>query len=342
MLIDWVTCRVPLLDLSEPVRDALRVFGDRIVRYCPKSGEVRYETSAWESIRSDSHQITIRVGSDLWVQGSPCRVLADGCSVFGTGPAADLDLRGCVSAITRFVAVKFGLILPPASAWTVTRVDVTGNLQLDSLADVRAALAILRNCEGGRYRVSQQAGDTVYWSNKSKLRSGKAYAKGPHLTYLMRLADYTGKRYTPDDIAAANRLLRLELALRREFWSRNNWLDATPEFLKTQWEDYFKRMIGDADMAKTDLKTSVIDAALALGKTENMGKAAYACWCVIKSNGWEQARDMHSKTTWYRHLQILRAAGLGDSDISTGQVVQLRRKVMEAQLVTCWRDLHAA
>lgn len=342
MLIDWVTCRVPLLDLSAPVRDALRLLGDRVLCYCPKSGEVRYESSKWDSVRSDSHQIAVRVGSDLWIQGSPARVVGAGDAVFGAGVSASLDLVGCVAAMVRFVAIKFGVVLPPANHWIVSRVDVTGNLLLPSLADVRTALTILRGCEGGRYRVSQQAGDTVYWSHTSKMRSGKAYAKGPHLTYMTRKPDYSGYPYTSFDIESANRLLRLELSLRREFWARNDWQQANPDFLRAQWRDYFDRMIGAADMTTADLRERVIDTALHTGRTENQGKAAYACWCVIQSQGWEAARDMYSKTTWYRHLQILRRAGLGDSDIAAGNVVPLRRRVLDAQLVTCWSDLHAA
>lgn len=343
MLIDWVTCRVPLNDLSGPVRESFRLLGDRILCYCPKSGEVRYESSRWDSVRSDSHQISVRVGTDLWIQGSPARVIGSGDAVFGSGASSALDLLGCVSAMVRFVAVKFSVVLPAASKWIVSRVDVTGNLLFSSLADVRSALSILRGCEGGRYRVSQQAGDTVYWSHASKMRSGKAYAKGPHLSYMTRRSGYSGYPYDKRDIDSANRLLRLELSLRREFWARNDWRNASPDFLLSQWRTYFDRMIGDADMTTSDLKERVISAALTFKDgTEAKGKAAYACWCVIQSQGWESARDMHSKTTWYRHLRILRRAGLGDSDLSSGKVVHLRGRVLDVQIVTSWKSLHAA
>lgn len=339
MLIDWVTARVPLEGLSEQVRQAVSLIGDRIIRFNPATGEQRWETSAWDSIRSDTHQVVVRVGSDLWMQGSPARVCGDGDAVFGSGPSAALDLLGCVDAMRRFLAGQLGVVLPPADRWIVTRVDITGNLLFADLRTVRDALRLLRDVEGGRYRVSAQAGDTVYWSARSKLRAGKAYAKGPHLRHLMRQRGYDGRQYTPQEIAAADRLLRLELRLGREFWSRNRWQDFTAEQLRLQWSEYFRRMAGDT--AVTDDR-DLMQRVIASAPSEGQGKAAYGCWCLIQREGWERAREMYSRSTWYRHLRILRAAGLRDGDISSGRVIPMRLRVIDAALVTSWEQLLAA
>lgn len=339
MLIDWVTARVPLDGLSEQVRQAVALIGDRIIRFNPATGEQRWETSAWDSIRSDTHQVVVRVGSDLWMQGSPARVCGDGDAVFGSGPSAALDLVGCVDVMRRFLSCQLGVALPPADRWRVTRVDVTGNLLLPDLCTVRDALRLLRDIEGGRYRVSAQAGDTVYWSVRSKLRSGKAYAKGPHLRYLMRQRSYDGRQYTPQEIAAADRLLRLELRLGREFWARNRWQDFTAEQLRQQWLDYFGRMAGETAVTDDrDLMRRVIAAA----PTEGQGKAAYGCWLLIQREGWERAREAYARRTWYRHIKILRAAGLRDGDISSGRVIPMRLRLIDAALVTSWEQLLAA
>ncbi|SFQ86382.1 phage/plasmid replication protein, gene II/X family [Halopseudomonas formosensis] len=377
MLIDWVTCRVPIQFLTDQAREKALTLGDRIQRYCPLTGDVRYESIAWDSIASDSHQINIRAsGHDFWIMGSPARVMGDGCSVFGTGASSRLDLAGCIDAMRLFAMQGTGIELPAdLSLWTVSRVDVTENLLLGSLSEVRDALRILRDCEGGRYRVSQQAGDTVYWSQKSKLRKGKAYAKGPHLSYQMSRTGYTGRQYTRDEIDQANRLLRLELTLGREFWNRNDWKACTAETLRMQWHDYFDRMIGGAEVTTdNDLKQRIFAAAevstqrefdnamtnwrerrvkaLAAGKpipdkprarnAQNAARAAYGAWLLIQAEGWERARESFTKTVWYRHLSILRAAGLGDADISAGKVVPFRRKVMEARAVCSWHELKIA
>ncbi len=329
---------------------------DRVMRYSPSTGEVQWETMAWDSIRSDSHQLAFRVGSDaLHIQGSPGRCIGSGDTVFGEGAAAALDLVGCVQRMAQFISAQIGHPLPmELSAWEVTRIDVTANLLLDSLEDVRVALSILRNCEGGRYRVSQQAGDTVYWSHRSRIRSGKAYAKGPHIVYQMKQKTYTGRRYSAEEIRLINRLLRLELRLGAQFMRERapKWHTIAPEWLRNQWRDYFERMIGGAEMkTETDVREKIWEAAeimrvkmnrsrkRLIQSCEGIAKAAYGCWLMIQSQGWEKAREAYSKTTWYRHLQVLRLAGLGDADISAGKVVQIRRKVIEARMVNSFEEL---
>jgi II/X family phage/plasmid replication protein len=339
MLIDWVSFRFPLVNFSRDQVNHLRSISDRIVRFCPKTGEVKYETCAWDSIRSDSHQVSFQVGStDLRVQGSPARVFGDGDAVFGSGYSAELDIGGCVLAMAKYASKALNIVLPlDLSNYAVTRIDVTNNLLLDSLAEVRDALSILRDCQGGRYRVSQQAGDTVYWSHRSALRSGKAYAKGPHLNYLTRkLREYTGRIYAVEDIKLAGRLLRLELKLGHEFFRRNDWQLMTSDELKRQWSDYFMRMIGTSEITRDDdVKNRIFESA----PTEGAARAAYGCWSIIGKEGWERAREMYTKRTWYRHLKIIRNAGLGDADISTGKVAPM--KIIQAREISSWEELRA-
>ncbi|HAM76554.1 MAG TPA: hypothetical protein DCQ09_13185 [Alcanivorax sp.] len=156
---------------------------------------------------------------------------------------------------------------------------------------------------------------------------------------MMKKPDYTGCDYTAQEIADANRLLRLELKLGRAWFERHDWLTLKPEELKAEWSSYFERMIGDADMTGEDeLKERVFQVA----KTEGQAKAALGLWALIQSRGWEAARELQSRPTWYRNLKILRAAGLGDADLAKGQVVPIRKRIIEAQAVTSWAQLHAA
>ena len=294
MLLDWVTARAPLTLFGDSDLARLMTLGDRIQRLDAATGAVVWETQAWDSIRSDSHHLSYRVGGDaLWMQGSPARVIGDGDAVFGAGPARALDLGGCVARMGEVLGHALDMVLPDPLRWVVSRVDVTGNLLLPSLADVRQALMILRNCEGGRYRVSQQAGDTVYWSHRSKLKSGKAYAKGPHLGHLMRQNDYDGRPYNADEIEQASLLLRLELSLRAQWWRERSgrpWHEITPEQLKTGWRTYFERMMGDVEVTEMNIEQRV----QAVAPTQGQAKAAIGCWALIKAYGWEKAREMSS------------------------------------------------
>ena len=87
-----------------------------------------------------------------------------------------------------------------------------------------------------------------------------------------------------------------------------------------------------------DAYNAIQDAA----ETEGRARAAYALWLLIQSEGWERARSFTNRSTWYRNLKILRAAGFGDADISAGEVVPLRRRIIEARTVTSWQELLAA
>ena len=269
--------------------------------------------------------------------------MGDGDAVFGSGASAALDLRGCLERMIQFVNAALPIKLPALMPlWKVTRIDVTQNLLLGSLTEVKDALSILRNCEGGRYRVSQQAGDTVYWSHRSSLRSGKAYAKGPHLAYCNK--EEKGRPYRPEYVTAADRLLRLELSLKNEYFRRvdqddRDWYGLTPEDLRAEWERYFLRMIGDTEMTNDN---AVYKRLHEVAETEGRARAAYACWLLIQKEGWERAKAFHATSTWTRHMRVLRDAGLSDADISAGQVVPLRRRILEATPVNTWDDLFQA
>lgn len=364
MLIDWVTASLDMEKCSEDLRENLMLLGDRVLRYCPRTGVIKWESCAWDSIRSDSHQLAFRVsGSAIHIQGSPARVCGSGDAVFGEGAARALDLPACLSRMVAFISGMIGHNLPAAvELWKVSRVDVTANLLLDDLASVRVALRILRECEGGRYRVSQQAGDTVYWSHRSRLRSAKAYAKGPHIRYQIAQTGYTGRAYTSQELSLLDRLLRLELKLGAQ-WLRERagkaWHKLTPDDLRGLWHEYFEKMIGDASMTEESLYEKICEAAelirleknitskVELKSSEGMAKTAYAFYLLIQKEGWQRVRELHSKKgkpsqTYYRNLNVLHRAGLGDADISAGTVVVLRRKIIECQIIESWDDLRKA
>lgn len=347
MLVDFITARLQQIEFPDADWEELRLLHDRVQRICPRTNEVKWETTAWDSVRSDSHSLAFRVGRDaLWLQGSPARVCGSGDAVFGEGPAAALDLKGCLSQMIKFLSGHLPVPIPDIlENWIFTRVDITQNIMLDSQSEVHQALGYLRACEGGRYKVTAKSGDTVYWSNSSKLRKGKAYAKGPHIQYMLKQKDYTGRPYTDIEQKLANKLLRLEETIGCQYFERKareygiKWHQLTPDMLIAEWQSYFNRMIGTAEMTKdTDIRTLLEQSA----PTPGQGRAAHGCWLLIQHEGWHKARQSYSERTWYRHMRIFHAAGLGDMDISSGNVVPLRLKILEARQVNTWSELIAA
>lgn len=338
-MLDWLTLRLERADCPDwGGWRRLATWGDRILRYCPSTGVVSWDISAWDSIRSDSHQLAIRAdGVTLHVQGSPARVMGTGDTVFGDGERG-CDVWECAVAMLRFVSrlIHYGP-LPSPRCWKLTRVDVAQVYYLETLANVRCALSELRNVEGGRYRVSQQAGDTVYWSHLSMYRSGKAYAKGPHLHYLLSKSTYTGCQYSDDDLAYAQSLLRLELKLGRGWFRRQRpWYLLQPLDFQREHDQYFTRMVGVEKVEVTDV--SFVERLIAVSPTPGQGKAAARTWSVIQTLGWQAARDSMPPRTWYHHLKLLKKAGLGDADISAGRVINLRRPLI-LRPVSSWEEL---
>lgn len=335
-MIDWLTLRIGLADLSPATRLVLSNLGDRIQRFDPATGEVRYTTQAWASVRSDSGQIACRVGSDFWIQGSPARCVGDFDTVFSSGSSAAHDVSGCALAMIAHVSAALSVDLPvDLRLWLCSRVDVTRNLLFSDLVSVRSALSYLRGVSGGRYRVSSVAGDSVYWGGASRLRKAKAYAKGPHLAYLLSCPSYSGRAYSGCDLSFADRLLRLELTLGREWFRRRDaWYTLGSSVFLVEWDSYFSRMLSGVDMPASD--DSLMSRLLSVASSVGRARAAYCTFSLIRSMGWERAYSTVPRSSWYRHIALLRLAGLSDGALSSGSLTVLRVPVLAAQVCESW------
>lgn len=350
MAIDWITLKISMDDLMYPMtrldREGLLALSDRVMRFNPLTGETVYETAAWDSIRSDTHGLSYRVsGAEIQMQGSPSRCWRNGCNVFGS-----ISMLQSARLMVSFFRRATGLWLPDpmhAPYW-VSRVDVAVNYDCGTASNVRTALNYLRSCEGGRYRVDQRSGDSVYWSVRSRRRSGKAYAKGPHIRHQLKKSQ-TNALYSEHELDLLDRLVRLELKLASQFWSDfykegGNWRYLDWQWLEAAHDSFFGRMIGNDNIGvdmNQELIDKICDAAEGLGHKRGQGDRAHATYRMIQAMGWEHAREVIAKATWYRHLAILRAAGFGDLDIAKGTVSPLRRTIRLAP-VHSWADLAAA
>jgi II/X family phage/plasmid replication protein len=331
-VIDWLTLKVDAMDLGEEVVRRLRELSGRVVKL-DAQGAIQWESVARENIRSDSHQVTVCMGGELTICGSPARVMGTS-NVFGSG-----DIRECARAMLGFVARQVGVVFPPLERWRATRVDVTHNYDLGSLANVRQALLMLRHAEGGRYQL-RTAAESVYWSVRSAVRSGKAYAKGPHLAYQRKQGACD---CSDEEIAIANRFLRLELSLRSQYWrehAKKRWLEHSEGDLDELHASYFGALVGNVEVTEmSDVKARCIEAAIERGLSEGQGKAAFGYWCLIRAEGFERARELTSKSTHYRHVSVLRAAGFSWADFQAGRVVPLRRTpLVLARPVRSWEE----
>ena len=333
MLIDWMTLSTDASLLDPRTVEKITGEQDKIMRISPE-GEVKWVMPCRANIRSDSHQITVRIGSYLDIQGSPARTKGTQDNVFGEATPVNAFLD-----MVQFLSNTLEVSLPcDPTCWRLTRMDVTGNFDLGSLPNVRQALNYLRHVEGGRYQVKTEA-ETVYWAKSSRLRGGKAYAKGPHMRYLVEKGQVD---LTPDQLFLVDRLLRLEMRLGNQFWrerAAQRWYQWSSGQLYEQFTAYFGQFIGKVEVVEMD---KLLDELVKIAPTEGLAKAAYRTWLLIQSHGMERARELMTKRTWYRHKRLLQDCGVSWADFHHRALVPFRRKtIVLSDPVRSWEDLIA-
>lgn len=338
-MIDWLTLS---LDIPEYLWDrANRYIANNwaVQKINQATGEVAWSAPCRESIRSDSHQIVVQVtGSRITISGSPARSMGQTNNVFGSS-----DLIECAKAHVRVARQHLPFPIPSAKVWRVQRVDVTHNYDFGSPAEVRQALGYLRQYDGGRYRLDTRRGDTVYWSPTSSLRKGKAYHKGPHLRHQIQKDQ---AKATDQEIALADRLLRLELTLGAEWWGRLRREGKRPwdVDLEQAYKDYWEGLIGKVEVVDMNELELIKQVKLKKGQiTEGQALQAYRTWCLVKSIGHRETSESMARATWYLHKKILFAAGLSWGDLAAGQIIPFRRRsLVIGQPVQSWDELRRA
>lgn len=332
-MLDWLTLRLPAESISPELRGELEALSRGQIMAFNREGEVLWSAPMRESVRSDSHQVTVQLGHGLEISGSPARVLYDS-NVFGKG-----DPTSCASDMIGFVERLTGAALPGCRHWRCTRWDVTLNYNLGSSAEVRQGLSYLRLSEGGHFQV-RTASETVYWGAGSRLRSGKAYHKGPHvLRQLKRREAFI----SDDDAALCDRLLRLELSHRAQWFrerARKAWYEFCEDELEALHAEYFGQVIGKIEVAEMD---NLRERFEAVAPTPGQGLSAFRSWSLVRAVGLREAQASMTRSTWYRHKRVMFDAGLTWADLHQGNVVPFRRRVIElGQPVRSWEELRRA
>lgn len=341
-MIDWLTLRVPLdADFSEVVKQRLEQYMG-VLTNTDRDGVVmwRKPTLDVDALRSDTPGLCWQIVGDgvqyyLAIGASPAS-LQYGINVFGTD-----DIKEAARILISTCQKALDCILPSLERWQCRRIDITFNYQLQSLQQVRQALREFRKGDGTRQKASVPKGDTVVWGQGSDLISGKAYAKGPQLRYLQKRRK-DGFEVSETQLEQADSLLRLELSLRSRWFRRmtGNWYDFTAEQLTKLHTDYFGKFIGKIEV--TDMGT-LLQELEKVAPTKGRALAAHRTWALIKSIGYDTTREAMPKSTWQLHVAYLRAAGISQADLMTGNVIPFRRDIISlGQAVSSWEELRRA
>lgn len=340
-MIDWLTLIIDCSLLNEEVRKKCFDNVDKVLRISP-AGELRWEVAVRESIRSDSHQVTVKFGSTLQICGSPARVVNVN-NVFGS-----IDIKQCALDMIRFAAAHYQIFLPMnLRLWRCSKIDVTQNFDMGSLTQVQSAIDQLKLIKVGRQRTSTEDTSVTYGAGSS-LHMGKVYAKGPHSRKLARKSTAV---FTEEQLEKADRLLRLEYSMRRHQIRRikenagKDWFDFTPEFLLELHRQYFRQFISEIEVVDMD---NVLDLLLSnVGEgdhaipTEGQARSAYNCYTTCRLIGYHEAKKSFTGRSWYRHLKNLRSVGLVAADLQPINVVPLRRRqIVLGEPVSSWDQIN--
>ena len=344
-LIDWLTLRLPLDDITDKALQ-LKVRSCLNTLHCvDNDGSMVWSKQVLDvdALRSDSSGLFWQLQSDgkrqyLVIGGSPASVQF-GVNVFG-----ELDIQYCANVLIAEARRELSAVLPSFDRWQCRRVDITGNYALPDAQSVKQALRQLSISEGGRRKASNdnRGGDSVYWNPSSDLTKGKAYHKGPQLRRLVKL----GKLDLDEEfLALADRLLRFEHTRGARWFRRLQeqgtcWYDLTCQQLICFFMEFFGRLVDGVEVKDMERHELVKKIKEVNDCTEAQAEAAFATYRNIRADGFDIAKGFISRASWYRHLKMLRKVGISDADLVSGNVVQFRPvRVILAQPVSNWAEL---
>ncbi len=332
MLIDWVSM---VLEVDPTTHQGLvdRLAQDRDLCVKLKHGEVATEWYPRESKRSDSHQLQVGLTKNrITLDGSPARLFSDN-NVFGSS-----DLQDCARLMLRSASLTHGVVMPPLSSWRLTRVDLTQNYALASAAEVRIALGQLSKVAGGHLKASTFK-ESVYWNRNSPLWSAKAYDKGTHLTHMVK----RGRAIATDDqLALSSRLLRLEVTIKNRLIKdgRLSFETLTEERLMSLFLEVAEKIL-PANAAEVPTENLLADALIERFGIRK-GRALFAFWCSVKSQGVEVVQEKFGRTQWFTRTRDLRSVGISLGDLNAGTILSFRPKSIVSRPVDSWEDLRRA
>ena len=315
---------------------------NRLLEIAP-DGSVNWEKPRTSRVRSDDPDVNIRFaakGVHLW--GSPAMVMGTN-NVFGSS-----DIRECATSMLLHASRALECMLPSIEVWQLGGLDITHNYMLEDVRDVKSALSFYGRISNGKLKTTRYP-ESVYFGMGSRLRTGKIYAKGYQLEKLGKKHDLGLSNWQK---AICYNFLRFELCLKSYWFARYlkthpgwEWLDMTEDDLESIYGEFWADIVGpggEVELPATDLDMEgrILDAAASLCLSVGLGTAAFKTWCCIQSVGCDNTRYMTSPATWYRHLNILKHAGLTTADFQEGEVLPVRINTIRlGEPVNSWDDV---
>lgn len=294
------------------------------------SGELLYEITAGDLEGSWDHRIAVRVlrerlvvppGQKMpqLVASAPYVVLEGsihkamlGHNVYG-GP------EGLQEACAWFVddfGIRVGVGLPKASRWLVRRIDWAEAYQLPDFESVQEYVWGLNSAEYPRRSVARYGRESIFAPGRTT--AVKAYHKGvefsKHDAKRLRLA--LGKGPAAELQWYANQVLRWEVSVKAkkldtDHGGKPRVQDVSDDWIRSLHYREVRRLIreGDSDVKTVRKQKDVRDRLISFYDARKAG-LLLGTWHQLVTLGEAETRKHIADRTWYRHIRLLKEAGV--------------------------------
>jgi len=300
-------------------------------------GEVDNLRHAWESIPSSFGSLAMKIfdfrhskepSFFVEIKASPAKIM-QGHNIYGSE-----DLLECSMALLELLYMTYPTLSGYLNHahWEVFQVDVTYHSKCASSRDAEQFINALQNVSCGQTRSRTGYAGTAYFGKKnSRIKKNKVYDK---LKEVLNFLSSEKKRadskvlhiYTDELIEWCEGMIRWEASLKSRWFQRRGiptnlkkmievfeprqyWKMATADIFKAL-EGKEMRLIKDNDI-KQQLHDKFFTVSAKTGKTSfNKANAAYRTFRAIKSEGFIEAKETITSSTFYRHLEMLHDIGM--------------------------------
>jgi II/X family phage/plasmid replication protein len=299
-------------------------------------GEMFALRHAWECIPSSFTDLAFKVFDHtehydpfIEIKASPAKLM-HGHNVYGSD-----DLSECALALIEVLFKGYPHLLDDLdySTWEVVETDVTYHSWADTEHLAKEFIRALTNTSNGQTKNRTGYDSTAYFGKKnSRLKKIKVYLKLLEVMQFLQAEQRRGdpkkliRYYPPELLDWCKGMIRWEASLKKRWFERRGIPTNLFEMVKVfdpqaYWKealsDLFKALEGkemktvrDEDVRK-DLWRLFPTVNKKTGKlTYGQADAAYRTYRAIKNDGWVETHSTMTKTTFYRHVEMLTECGL--------------------------------
>lgn len=288
MMIDWITCTIPLIHNPIPSGTFISITVDGEIEY-EVSRRVLVEGSFKSSVqvKSDGHLTKDGMATVLVVSGNPSKFM-QGHNIFGSSDVC-LLITKLAQRICKLLSFPSPLVDP--SLVKISRIDICESFVFRSRLEANQYIRQVALLSSARVGRPVMAGQTCYFGKNSRRWSIKYYCKG----------DEIEKHRLPIDIpqrdkliAEADKLARCEVTL-RSLVLKDRGLTAA-----STWDEDTASSIYSEFLGKINMSSQIKIEGDVLSNMPRCFHLTYLRW-----RSGVDVRSHMSKVTFYRHRNYL-------------------------------------